>query len=89
MKCDEPCALVCVAADADDDDEDDDEKDDDPNVDMETSFSTRELLCIRNEIESVVKTLLHLLKSGSLQHRPQCVNECVRVSSLFPTAKCQ
>ncbi|XP_042558993.1 condensin-2 complex subunit D3 isoform X2 [Clupea harengus] len=65
--------------DDDDDDEDDDEKDDDPNVDMETSFSTRELLCIRNEIESVVKTLLHLLKSGSLQHRPQCVNECVRI----------
>lgn len=64
----------------DDKDEDDD---DDANEDMETSFSAQELMQIRNEIEFLVKTLLYLLKNGSLQSRPQCVNECVRVRMLL------
>ncbi|XP_062373524.1 condensin-2 complex subunit D3 isoform X2 [Sardina pilchardus] len=60
-----------------DDDDDDEEEDDD--MDTETAFSARELLQIRNEIESLVKTLLHLLKNGCLQCRPECVTECVKI----------
>lgn len=63
----------------DEDEEKDEEEDDNVNEDLEISFSAQELMHIRNEIESLVKTLLHLLKNGSLQSKPQCVNECVRV----------
>ncbi|XP_076150285.1 condensin-2 complex subunit D3 [Alosa pseudoharengus] len=58
---------------------DDEDEENDDDMDMETSFSARELLQIRNEIESLVKTLLHLLKNGSLQCRPECVTECVQI----------
>ncbi|XP_063077652.1 condensin-2 complex subunit D3 [Engraulis encrasicolus] len=59
--------------------DDEDDEDEEGNDELETSFSARELLRIRNDIEALVKTLLHLLKDPSLQCRPQCVNVCVQV----------
>uniref|UniRef100_A0AAY4ABB0 Condensin complex subunit 1 C-terminal domain-containing protein n=1 Tax=Denticeps clupeoides TaxID=299321 RepID=A0AAY4ABB0_9TELE len=55
------------------------DEDDEEDHEGEMFFSAQDLVKLRNEIETLVKTLLGFLKTFSLKDRPQSVENCIRV----------
>uniref|UniRef100_A0AAY4AAM2 Condensin-2 complex subunit D3 n=1 Tax=Denticeps clupeoides TaxID=299321 RepID=A0AAY4AAM2_9TELE len=55
------------------------DEDDEEDHEGEMFFSAQDLVKLRNEIETLVKTLLGFLKTFSLKDRPQSVENCIRI----------